>query len=305
MWSIRDRSASRREADPAGADNAVVSRGDSRTWREHGLTRYGLPEVVPYPRHTQLPRAALFRVGDWQFWYDSAVSQAAHAVWLAATDKGRETAIRLLPARDAGPRMGSEILEEESRLPVESMAGIGEVCTPTFGTHGALTRLTIKPATRAPFPGRIWLTDAAVRAPYDPDQRAREDWTRTPYLTHAQLFSGGAFAGEPGTRTRWLCPQVPGTLLWWKVMAFSLTTPGNDVVLVDSRDVHWKETVLAAGATAMAATPGQWAWVAGNWGSEVSDIGLEEVVIAQSGPSPAAERWLRLVLPRARISYGW
>jgi len=293
----------------AGADNRVFSvwaGPASWTWRERGTAPYA-KGVVPYPEDAVLPRAAIFVVGNREYWYDSAASQAAHAAWLAATDPGRETAVCLSLAGSSEARSATAmgVVNEGADLPLGSMDGIGEVRTTTYGTHAAITTLEIASADREPVPGTIWLSGGGRwERPQPPSSGPALG--KIPYLMHHELFTAPspAPAGiQPGLR--WLCPHQPGTLLWWRLVAFSLTTPGHDVVLIEPGGRHWKSDAAKTKATAMGATAAQWSWVRDNWGSEVSELGLEHVVIVERNSSPATERWLRGVFPRARITYGF
>ncbi len=291
----------------AGEDNLVISvwgRPIAKTWRDRGTTAYAQGDVIPYPDGAQIPRAALFAVGDREHWYDSAVEQAAHAAWLAATDADRETAISLRVGAPAHAAHAMETLDEDTGLPVGPMEGIGAVHTTTYGTHGAITELEISPASREPFPGRVWLPGIGRWERSRPSGTGGET-RKTCYLTHHELFiePTSVLAGV-GTGQRWLCAQVPGTRVWWSLMALSLTTPGHDVVLTEPGGSSWKRDAQEARATAMAATSDQWGWVVSNWGDEARELGLAHAVIVEDEPSPATEQWLCSVFPGVHVSYG-
>lgn len=280
-----------------------------RSWADIGATPYAMDEVTPYPAEAALPRAALFVVGDREHWYVSAESQAAQVAWLAATEPDRETALCLL--YDGMSRQDTTIptAYDSTDLPVAAIDGIGEVRTTTYGTHGAVTRLETWRATREPRPGTVWLP----RWTWDPHPLSDTQVSGVvPYLSHHKLFENSSLPVGIGPGQRWLCPQVPGTLLWWRLMALSLTTPGHDIVFgnpiedVDLvRRLQGVRRTAAARPTAMAATAEQWTWVAERWGDGVGELELQHVVIVERESSAATEQWLGHAFPRARVSYGF
>lgn len=292
--------------DLPGRDNQVVTAWAGiieSSWLSHGVRAYAESDVVPYPHDAELPAAALFIVGDSEHWYASAAGQAAQAVWLAATDPQRETAVCLSLCGRWAPPNGIPSNLDNMDLPVAVMRGVGEVRTTTYGTHGAVTSLEVTPATRPSRPGTIWLPSWV----WDPHPlTGRPVSEAAAYLTHDQLFAWPVPAPSGvGPGQRWLCPQPPGTRLWWTLMAFSITVAGHDVILTEPGGSWHKNEVTQTRATAMAATAEQWQWVAQTWPEQARALRLNHVVIAQHDPAPETEKWLSSIYPDANVTYGF
>lgn len=149
----------------------------------------------------------------------------------------------------------------------------------------------VLPATaeRGAEPGRLWLMTSGSTG-------------RAKRVAH-DLASLTTVAGDQPPR-RWLCPYSPGAYAWWQLVTLSLAHAGQDLVLVDPRQLDsWPELALAEGVTAVSGTPTFWRQALLRSGTTLARVPLEQITLGGEPVDQTVLDRLADLFPTARLSW--
>ncbi len=182
-------------------------------------------------------------------------------------------------------RTGEELLVvAEARMEADLRA---ELLEAGFNLAGAADETASHP--RAGQPDRLWLLTSGS--------------TGRPKRIGHSLETLTTVSG-PQEKRRWLNPYVPGSYAWWQVVTLGLTSPGQDVVLVDRDHLErWTEAAAEHRVTAASGTPTFWRQALMTQRETLATVPLEQVTLGGEPVDQAVMDQLRGVFPDARISW--
>jgi acyl-coenzyme A synthetase/AMP-(fatty) acid ligase len=156
-------------------------------------------------------------------------------------------------------------------------------------THAGDQEEPPESARRAAEPGRLWLLTSGS--------------TGRPKRIGHTLETLTTVTGEQDPR-RWLCPYSPGTYAWWQVVTLSLSSPAQDLVVVDPADLEtWPSVARQHEVTAASGTPTFWRQTIMRSGEELSRVPLKQISLGGEPVDQAVLDQLRGLFPDARISW--
>lgn len=149
---------------------------------------------------------------------------------------------------------------------------------------------TIAPdVPREPEPERLWLLTSGS--------------TGRPKQIGHTLASLTTVGGELAPRT-WLCPYSPGTYAWWQVVTLGLSSPGQDLVVVDPSGLDdWVDAAVTHGVSAASGTPTFWRQSIMKSRDRLAEVPLTQITLGGEPVDQAVLDQLRDLFPDARISW--
>lgn len=149
--------------------------------------------------------------------------------------------------------------------------------------------VTAPPSPREGEDGRLWLLTSGS--------------TGRPKRIGHTLSSLTTVAGDLAPR-RWLCPYSPGTYAWWQVVTLALSTPGQDLVVVDPTALEgWVAAAAEHGVTAASGTPTFWRQTLMAQKEHLAALRLEQITLGGEPVDQAVLDQLAAAFPEARISW--
>lgn len=142
---------------------------------------------------------------------------------------------------------------------------------------------------REPEPERLWLLTSGS--------------TGRPKQIGHTLASLTTVGGELAPRT-WLCPYSPGTYAWWQVVTLGLSSPGQDLVVVDPSGLDdWVDAAVTHGVSAASGTPTFWRQSIMKSRDRLAEVPLTQITLGGEPVDQAVLDQLRDLFPDARISW--
>lgn len=156
-----------------------------------------------------------------------------------------------------------------------------------FNLTGAVDEQT--DSTRAAEPDRLWLLTSGS--------------TGRPKRVGHTLETLTTVAGGQEQR-RWLNPYVPGSYAWWQLITLGLSTPGQDIVLIDRDGLdRWAEAAAEHSVTAASGTPTFWRQALMTQREALARVPLRQLTLGGEPVDQAVIDQLRELFPGARISW--